>query len=85
MSVWKSRDEVNQCANFVITEYSGAFDIAPDVIWYQRTKSNIFTTDTETVRQNVPHKITLADMQSMTMFFQINEAAKLAFFPKPTV
>jgi len=78
--VYKNYDDQDQCYNFVIVEYSGAFDLAPDLIYWEKTKSSWggFETKTEEYTTKVPHKITPADVEAINLLFQIIAFGHLA-------
>ena len=71
--ILKNKDDANNCSNWFIMEYSGAFDFAPDSItWEKSSKSWFgFVTKTEDYTTQVPHKITPDDIQAVDLLMQI--------------
>ena len=76
----KNHDDVKGCSNWVIMEYSGVFDLAPDLIIWQNSKSSWggFDTSVTDVIQQVPHVISPQDVEAIYMLFEIFAFGSLA-------
>lgn len=76
----KNHDDSNACSNWVIMEYSGVFDLAPDLIIWQNSKSSWggFDTSVTDVIQQVPHEISPQDVEAIYMLFEIFAFGTLA-------
>uniref|UniRef100_A0A0G4I4Y9 Uncharacterized protein n=1 Tax=Chromera velia CCMP2878 TaxID=1169474 RepID=A0A0G4I4Y9_9ALVE len=78
MKIFKNHPTDEACSNWAIVDYSGMFHLAPDLIFWQKTKSNIFGSKSETVIEKVPHKISLEDVQALQLFFHALAIGRLA-------
>ncbi len=76
----KNHNDTNACSNWVILEYSGVFELAPDLIIWQNTKSSWggFDTSVTDVIQQVPHNISPQDVEAIYMLFEIFAFGSLA-------
>jgi hypothetical protein len=78
--ILKNHNDSNSCSNWVIMEYSGVFDLAPDLIIWQNSKSSWggYDTSVTDVIQQVPHEISPQDVEAIYMLFQIFAFGSLA-------
>jgi len=80
LDIYKNKDVENSCSNWIIIEGDNTFQLAPDVIIWQKSTSSWGGMDTkvETYTQNVPHKISVDDIEAIQLLFEVTTYGKLA-------
>ena len=80
LKVFKNHDDTLSCSHWAIVEYGGAFQLAPDVIVWEKSSSSWlgFKTSDEMYTQQVPHKISPQDVQALMLLFDILAFGRLA-------
>jgi hypothetical protein len=78
LTLMKNIDHEKNCVNLFISEYYGTFNVAEDVQFWRRTSSSLWSSSSEDYIKYVPHKLTLTDMKSISMFAYMLSAATTA-------
>jgi len=78
LGVFKNIDRKNNCYNFFITNYYGAFNIAKDIHSWIKSSSGFFSKTSKTIVQDIPHKITIQDMKNLIEISYILSSTMIA-------
>lgn len=78
--IFKDHDNKLPCSHWVIVEYSGLFQLAPDLIIWEKSESSWFgfKTSDKVYTQQVPHKISPQDVEALMLLFDIVAYGRLA-------